>query len=54
MSQMFPLIDVLGGVWHGVLWGFKARSATRYQPERDPMSGPRLQGRAKAQAGQQP
>lgn len=29
MSQMFPLIDVLGDALHGVLWGFRAR---RYRP----------------------
>ena len=33
MSQMFPLIDVLGDALHGMLWGFRARQHRPAQPD---------------------
>ena len=52
MSQMFPLINVLGQAWYGMFWGFKAVANDRSEQVATRKSG--LSRLAKTQAGQQP
>lgn len=45
MSQMFPLIGVLGDAWHGMFWGFRAR---RYRPAQTETGAQRSQAKSPA------